>query len=78
MSGRPITEPEQDDGSHRMKIAERYKWNAKLRKLIKMLSICQIAYIVLRTIWQLIPVALGCTCKRLSELPRFRIHVTDA
>lgn len=52
---------DQDDGSHRMRVAERYKTNAKYRKLIKMLSLVQVSYICIRTFWNLIPVALRCT-----------------
>lgn len=42
-----------------MRVAERYKTNAKYRKLIKILSTIQVAYICLRTFWNLIPVALA-------------------
>lgn len=54
-------EHEHDDGTHRMRVAERYKTNAKYRKLIKILSTVQVTYICLRTFWNLIPVVLGCT-----------------
>jgi len=51
-------ETEQDDGSHRMRVADRYKSNAKLRKLIRPFAIIQITYICVRTVWNMLPVAL--------------------
>lgn len=54
----PSFEAEQDDGSHRMRVADRYKSNAKLRKLIRPFAIIQITYICVRTVWNMLPVAL--------------------
>ena len=50
---------EQDDGTHRMRIASRYAWQSKLRKLVKILSLVQLVYVLFRTFWNMIPVVLG-------------------
>ena len=50
---------EVDDGTHRMRIAERYAHDAKLRKLTSILANAQLAFVVFRTFWNLIPFWLG-------------------
>ena len=54
----PSFETEQDDGSHRMRVADRYKSNAKLRKLIRLFAIIQFIYICVRSVWNMLPVIL--------------------
>jgi len=51
---------EPPEGSTRvMEIASRYHVLSKLRKIVRILSVVQLVYVLFRTLWNLIPVALG-------------------
>ena len=54
-----VSFPEHDDGTHRMRVADRYRSQSRLRKLIKILSSVQLCYVLFRTFWNCIPVVLG-------------------